>query len=257
MRKIFFAALVVVLVALPVASVRSAFASNPPMISPPLQATSLKTAVILSSLEQVYPMGQYATDITYYLTQLGYNVTMLTNTQVTVDFLLTQLNNYSIVIWQTNTYTWKHIEYWYVGELANSGVETQYATDFANGWMNGNAGILGVSLGFFSNHFTSGMLSNVKLMILIATDSDSFAGFFINAGATTAIFANGAVDLSFGQIDDLTTQVVAGLFMGQNVYTAVYGVVSPFAQNSNPEDPLDSSYTPPFWYQGDGTLTLT
>ena len=60
----------------------------------------------------------------------------------------------------------------------------------------------------------------------------------------------------FGEADDLTTQVLASLSMGQNVYSAVYGVVSPFAQNSNQEDPLDSSYTPPFWYQGDGSLQI-
>jgi len=245
----------VVLVAIPMAGVGSAFATNPP-ISPPLRAPSQKTAVILSSLEQTYPMGQYAQDLTYYLNHSGYQVTMLTNTQVTVNFLLTQLNNYSIVIWRTNTYTWKHIEYWYVGQLATPAVEIQYANDFANGWMNGNAGILGVSLNFFTNHFTSPMLSNVKLMILISTDSESFAQTLLSAGATTVIFSNGAVDLSFGQTDDLTTQVVASLSMGQNVYTAVYGVVSPFAQNSNPEDPLDSTYVPPFWYQGDGTLMI-
>ena len=244
-----------VLVALPIAGVRQAFATNPPL-TPPLRAQGQKKAIILSSLEQVFPMGQYAEDMTYYLTHSGYQVTMLTNTQVTVDFLLTQLNNYSIVIWRTNTYNWKHVEYWYVGQLANSGVEQEYATDFANGWMNANAGILGISLNFFSEHFTSPILSNVKLMILISTDSDSFAQIFLKAGATTVIFANGPVDLSFGQTDDLTDQVVASLSMGQSVYNAVYGVVSPFAQNSNPEDPLDSTYAPPFWYQGDGTLMI-
>jgi hypothetical protein len=93
-------------------------------------------------------------------------------------------------------------------------------------------------------------------MILIATDSDAFAEFFLNAGATSVIFANGVIDLSFGQIDDLANQVVAGLSMGQNVYNAVYGVVSPFIQNANNEDPLDTSYSPPFWYQGDGTLII-
>ena len=256
MRKIFFAAIVVVLVALTTSAVRPAFASNPPIISPPLRASSLKNAVILSSVDQVFPMGQYAKDMTYYLTHSGYNVTMLTNTQVTVNFLLTQLNNYSIVVWRTNTYTWKHIEYWYVGQLATPAIETQYASDFAEGFMNGNAGILGVNLNFFSNHLAPGMLSNVKLMIFISTDSDSFAGFFLNAGATTVIFANGAIDLSFGQIDDLCNQVVASLSMGQSVYNAVYGVVSPFIQNANTEDPLDTSYSPPFWYQGDGTLII-
>jgi len=256
LRKIFFAAIVVVLVALTTSAVRPAFASNPPIISPPLRASSLKNAVILSSVDQVFPMGQYAKDMTYYLTHSGYNVTMLTNTQVTVNFLLTQLNNYSIVVWRTNTYTWKHIEYWYVGQLATPAIETQYASDFAEGFMNGNAGILGVNLNFFSNHLAPGMLSNVKLMIFISTDSDSFAGFFLNAGATTVIFANGAIDLSFGQIDDLCNQVVASLSMGQSVYNAVYGVVSPFIQNANTEDPLDTSYSPPFWYQGDGTLII-
>jgi hypothetical protein len=251
-----FAALIVVLVALPMANVRSVLASTPPMISPPLLTQSPKTAVILSSLESVYPMGRYATDITDYLTHSGYQVTMLTNTQVTVDFLLTQLNNYSIIIWRTNTYTWQHMEYWYVGESANSGVEKQYASDFAQGWINANAGIVGVSLGFFSEHFTSNMVSNVKLMILISTDSHSFADFFLNAGANTVIYATGPIDLSDGQIDDLTNRVVASLSVGQNVYDAVYSAVSPYIQNTNPEDPLDSSYPPPFWYHGNGTLTI-
>ena len=245
-----------VLVVLPIASARPAFASSPVVVSPPLLAQSQDKAVILSSLDGIYPMGQYATDITYYLTHMGYQVTMLTDTNVTVDFLLTQLNNYSIIIWRTNTYTWKHVEYWYVGQLANSAVETQYASDFLQGWMNGNAGVLGISAAFFGGHFTSGMLSNVKLMILISSDSDAFAEFFVNAGATTVIFANGGIDLAYGEIDDLTNEVVAGLSMGQTVYNAVFNAVSPFIQNTNPEDPLDSSYSPPFWFQGDGTLTF-
>jgi hypothetical protein len=259
LRRTFFAAFVlglVVLVPLAMTNVESVLGMSSLSISPPLRTTSVKAAVILSSLEQEFPMGQYGTDIVYYLTHAGYQVTELTDQQVTVNFLLTQLNNYSIVIWRTNTYNWKHIEYWYVGQLATPALEVQYASDFANGYMNGNAGILGVNLNFFSEHFTSAMLSNVQLMIMIATDSDSFAEFFLNAGATTVIFANGAVDLSFGQVDDLTTHVVAGLYMGQNVYDAVYNVVSPYIQNSNPEDPLDSSYTPPFWYEGNGTLTI-
>ena len=256
MRKIFFAALTVVLVALTVGSVTPAFASNPPMTTPPLRVAGLKNAVILSSLDQVYPMGQYATDITYYLTHMGYQVTELTNQNVTVNFLLTQLNNYSIVIWRTNTYTWKHVEYWYVGQIATPALEIQYANDFTDGFMNGNAGILGINLNFFTEHFTAGMLTNVKLMIVLATDSDAFAQTLIAAGAGTVIFANGQVDLSFGQNDDLMTQIVASLYMGQNVYNAVFGVVSPFIQNANTEDPLDTSYSPPFWYQGDGTLII-
>lgn len=246
-----------VLVTIPIAS-SPVFASNPPMVAPPLHASSQKSAVILSSLDVVAPLGQYDHMITYYLQHAGYQVTTLRNTQVTVDFLLTQLNNYNIVIWRTNTYTWKHIEYWYVGELASSGVETKYQNDFALGYMNGNAGIVGISLNFFANHFTtSGMLSNVKLMMVISSDSESFAGYLMTAGASTVVFCNGPISLVFGQMDDLTNQVMASLSMGKTIYTAVYGVVSPFIQNTNNEDPLDASYTPPFWYQGDGTLTIT
>ena len=256
MRKIFFAALIVILVVLPVTSVKPVLGFTPPLISPPLLSQSPKRAVILSSLDHVYPMGIYRKDITYYLNQLGYQVTTLSDTNVTVNFLLTQLNNYSIVIWRTSTYTWKHIEYWYVGEIASSGAEITYASDFAQGYINGNAGILGVSVGFFTEHFTAGVLSNVKLMIILSTDSVTFAPYFVAAGATTVIFCNGAISLAFGEIDDLTDQVVANMASGQSVYNAVWAAVSPYVQNSNPDDPLDQSYSPPFWYEGNGTLTI-
>jgi hypothetical protein len=101
------------------------------------------------------------------------------------------------------------------------------------------------------------MLTNVKLMMLISSDSESIAGFMLTAGASTVLFCNGPISLTYGQMDDLANQVFASLSMGQTIYNAVYGVVSPFVQNTNNEDPLDSSYTPPFWYQGDGTLTIT
>jgi hypothetical protein len=227
---------------------------TPPLSS--LPPGSQGKAVVLSSLDALYPMGQYDADITYYLNEAGFQVTTLTNRQISIDFLLTQLNNYSVIIWRTNTYYWKHIEYWYVGEVANSATELKYASDFANGWINANAGILGVSLGFFKYHFTAQMLSNVRLMMLMASDSLFLSGFMLNAGVDAVIFSLGQISLSFGLIDDLTTELVAYLLMGENVSTAVYNVVSPYVQNSNPEDPSDSSYSPPFWYQGDGALTL-
>ena len=256
MRKI-FAALLMVLVTVPIASISPVFAYTPPSVAPPLRAVSQKTAVILSSLDSVFPMGQYDYMITYYLKQAGYQVTTLTNTQITVDFLLTQLNNYNIVIWRTNSYTWKHVEYWYVGELATPALQIKYSNDFALGYMNGNGGIVGVNLNFFSTHFVSGMLRNVTLMMLISSDSESFAGFMITAGAAAVVFCNGPVSLQYGQMDDLANQVTATLSTGQTVYNAVYNAVSPFVQNQNMEDQLDSGYTPPFWYQGDGTLTIT
>ena len=257
MRRTFLAALIVILVAMPILSGNSVLGATSKVISPTLPTMPQNSAVILSSLDQVYPMGRYGDEVRYYLGQAGYKVTTITNRDVTVDLLLNQLNNYSIVIWRTNTYTWEHIEYWYIGQLANAQVEQEYAGDFAQGYMNGNTGMVGVSLNFFSEHFnTPGMLSNVKLMIVISTDSDAFAGFLLNAGAGTVIFCNGPVSLGFGLMDDLTTQVIGDMVAGQTVYSAVYNAVSPYVQNSNPEDPLDTSYTPPFWFQGNATLTL-
>ena len=227
--------------------------------SPPLSSLppgSQRKAVVISSLDALYAMGQYDADITYYLSEAGYQVTTLRNRQITIDFLLTQLNNYSVIIWRTNTYNWKHVEYWYVGEVANSATALKYASDFANGWINSNAGIIGVSLGFFKYHFTAQMLSNVRLMMLIASDSLFLSSFMLNAGVGAVIFSLGPISLSFGLMDDLTTQMVAYLSLGQDVYSVVFSLVSPYVQNSNPEDPLDSSYSPPFWYQGDGALTI-
>jgi hypothetical protein len=44
---------------------------------------------------------------------------------------------------------------------------------------------------------------------------------------------------------------------GQNVQAAVYNTLSPVNQGQQPTDQYDSTYAPPFWYIGDGTLTLT
>jgi hypothetical protein len=257
LRKILFAALIVVLVAVPIASVNQVFASTSSLIAPPLHSQTTKKAVILSSLDHVYPLGLYNYTMTYYLKQAGYQVTTLANTQVTIDFLLTQMNNYNIVIWFTNTYVWKHIEYWYVGEVANTGTETKYESDFASGAINGNAGILGVNLAFFREHFTPGLLNNVKLAMLVSSDSVSFGPLFITAGATSVVLCNGAIDLVFGEMSDMTNQILASLASGQSVYSAVYNLVSPNPQSQILEDPLDSNYTPPFWFLGDGTLVIT
>lgn len=200
-------------------------------------------------------MGPYERNYDYELARAGYQVTTLKDTAVTVDFLTTQLNNYTLIIWRTNAYTYRHVEYWYVGETANSATENKYQNDFAQGWLNANAGILGVSLNFFSSHFPVGSLNKVKLILLIASDSDAVSFFLIHAGAQAVVFANGQISLGFGLIDDLTTGLLSYLASGQTLYNAMYNLVSPFV-NAQPKDPLDNSYSPPFWYTGDGTLTL-
>ncbi len=251
MRRIFLAALVVVLVTLPLLTVNPVFA-----LAPPLFSQTQRKALVLSSLNNILPLGYYGRVINYELGRAGYQVTTLTDGAVTLDVLRTQLNGYDIVIWRTNTYDYKHTTYWYVGQMVSSVAEQKYQTDFAQGWINGNAGILGVSLNFFSNHFTSGSLSNVKLFLLISSDSELIASWLTNAGAKAAIFCNGQISLSFGLIDDLTGALLSYLAGGYTVYDSVYSLVSPFI-NMQPKDQLDTSYTPPFWFMGDSTLKIT
>ncbi len=239
-----------VLVTLPLSTVSPVFA-----LAPPLFSQTQHKALILSSLNSILPLGYYGRVINYELGRAGYQVTTLTDGAVTLDVLLTQLNSYDIVIWRTNTYEYKHTTYWYVGQVVSSVAQHKYQNDFAQGWINGNAGILGVSLQFFSNHFTSGTLSNVKLFLLISSNSNSIAPFLINAKAKAVVFCNGVISLAFGLIDDLTGALLSYLAGGDTLYDSVYSLVSPFI-NMQPKDKLDTSYTPPFWFMGDSTLKI-
>jgi hypothetical protein len=222
----------------------------------PVSAQPTHNAVILSSLEALAPMGIYRTLITGNLQRAGYSVTFLHDSQITIDFLVNQLNSYDLIFWRTNTYTYNHLKYWYVGEQGNSVTVQKYASDIAVGWINLNAGILGVNVDFFSNHFATGSLGNVKLAVLISSTSDSVATLFYNAGAQSVIFCNGAITLSFGTIDDLTGLMMSYLTGGKNVYDSVYNTVSPFT-NAQPKDPLDTNYAPPFWFLGNSALAIT
>jgi hypothetical protein len=174
---------------------------------------------------------------------------------VTLDFLTTQLNNYDVIIWRTNTYTFKHTTYWYVGQTVNLAAEQKYADDFAQGRVNGNAGILGISTQFLSEHLQTGSLANVKLVVLVSSNSVIIANYFIKAGVKAAISCNGSISLAFGQIDDLTSALFYYLASGNTVFNSVYNTVAPYS-TLELKDPLDSVYSPPFWFTGDGTVTI-
>jgi len=244
LKRIFLIAALVILISLPFTA------------TIPVTAQSARKAVILSSLEALAPMGVYRTLITGNLQRAGYSVTFLHDSQVTIDFLLNQLNNYDLIFWRTNTYTYNHLKYWYVGEQTNSVTGQKYASDIATGWININAGILGVNVNFFTNHLASGSLGNVKLAVLISSTSDSIALLLHNAGVQSVIFCNAAITLSFGTIDDLTGLMMSYLAGGQDVYDSVYNTVSPFT-NAQPKDQLDANYAPPFWFLGNSALTIT
>ncbi|HUK50869.1 MAG TPA: hypothetical protein VLV18_07515 [Terriglobales bacterium] len=256
MQKRVLIALILILAILPMLGTGQVFAKTA-LVSPPLSSSGQKTAVILDSLEKVYPMGFYGKMILGELQSAGYTVTVLADGNVTLDFLVSQLNNYNVIIWRTDAYTWMHREFWYVGQLSNSAIQEKYASDFTNGWINGNAGIVGVSLDFIYEHFPANSLSNVKLAVLMSTDSGAFAPVINSAGTKSVIYCIGSVSLSYSLIDDLTGQMLSYLVHGQSVYNAVWNTVSPFVNGSQPEDNLDSNYAPPFYFAGDGTVTIT
>jgi 2-hydroxy-3-keto-5-methylthiopentenyl-1-phosphate phosphatase len=152
---------------------------------------------------------------------------------------------------------WAHTTYWYVGEVASQTTLNNYASDFADNVLDSHAGIIGVSPLFFQRHFSSIALSNVKLMILLSDMSSVIAPLFAKSGAQGVIFCINAVSLQFGIIDDLASQVVAYLSMGYTLYVSVWTTISPYLNNFPAEDPLDVNSPPPFWYLGDGSLTIT
>lgn len=254
MRQMLLAAIITVLVSLPLVTVAPVSAQNIGL--PPVLAQSQGKALILSSVNRIVPLGYYSKVWNYELTHAGYQVTFLADSAVTLDVLLTQLNNYNIVIWRTNQYTFKHTDYYYVGQMLNSAAQQKYSTDLAQGWINGNAGILGVSADFFSHHFSSGTLGNVKLVVLISSNSNIIATYFINAGAKAVVSCNGQITLTFGLIDDVTGALLSNLASGNTVEESVYNTVAPYSKIT-PRDPLDSTYSPPFWFSGDGALKIT
>lgn len=207
-------------------------------------------------MNSTMPMGNYGAQVLSFLKQGGYNATYLVDGQITIDFLLSNLNNYSIVIWRTNSYNAMHTDYWYIGELADSALQQKYASDFAAGWLNAHSGVVGMSYDFIKHHFARNSLSRVKLLIFIGSFANSIATEFLAAGVSTVIFTSGLISLQSGLVDDLTASIMNNLAQGKDVESAVYATVSPFNQGTQPEDPLDSTYATPFWFIGDGSLTI-
>ena len=246
MKKILFVVILALVIAFPTS-----------VAALPTPAPVQRNAVVLSPLNALVPLGYYGMLMISNLKHAGYNVTYLADNEVTIDFLVNHLNDYDVVIWRTNTFTLMHTTYWYVGERVDDATAQKYAYDFAQGWITGQAGILGVTQDFINEYFTSNSLNHVKLMLFISSYGNSLAPQFVTAGVTSIIFCNGAITLQFGLIDDLTNALVTYLATGQNVLTSVYKTVSPFNQGQQPEDNLDSTYAPPFWFMGNGSLTLT
>jgi len=211
-------------------------------------------ALIISSLEK-YAHTKYLDRMTGYLTQDGYNVTVVKDTAVTLNFLTTQLNNYDLVFWRTNTYEWYHVTYWYVGELTNKATTQAYSQDFAKGYVDDTNAIIGVSINFLIEHFRPGSLSHVKLAILEGSISANIANVFLAAGVKGTVDYYQNVSLQFGETDGFTAIVLAYLTSGVSLQNSIWQTITPYITQHFP-DPTEVIPIPPVWYMGNATLTI-
>jgi len=199
----------------------------------------------------------YANTIQKYLKNAGYNVTFMRDSQITLTFFRTQLNNYDIIIWRTNAYDWRHTIYWYLGELDNKKARDAYATDFASGAVDNTNGILGISLKFITEYYPAGSsLANVELFMIVSSVSAYVGPFLIKAGVKSVIDYYGAFSLSADIIDYITMMIVRFLAAGNTVKDAVMKTLSIFMNQRTPSQPLDPRSLPPMYYMGSGTLTI-
>lgn len=245
LKRILLAAIIIISIAFPLTATVPVHAITP---------VTQHKAVIISPLEMYVPMT-YSYRIQALLTNAGYQLTYVTNTAVTIDFLLNHLNDYEVVIWRSNVYEWAHQMYWYVGEINNPTTAQKYASDFAAGNLDNHNGILGMSVAFIHEHFTAGLLTNVKLTMLISSESEQFAYIILNAGAKAVIYSYGYFSLTWGNMDYVTEQLTEYLTLGQSVGNATSHTVLPY-QTMQPRDELDTVFYPQLWYMGDATLTI-
>jgi hypothetical protein len=220
----------------------------PSGIMPPTAPANQPRVLILSSIEKEYPM-QYLNQITTELKQAGYNVTFLSGSEVTLYILMTQLDQYDILIWRTDTYTLGNTTYWYLGQQAN---ETTYAGTIGIKTIDVSNGMLAVSAAFFTKTFGPTSLVHLKLAILISGMSISVAQPFITAGVETTIDFYNTLLAPTSLFDWVTQALVGYLTTGNSVRDAIYKVIYNYEYVSS----LDDSYLPPISFLGNGNLKI-
>jgi hypothetical protein len=217
----------------------------------PISPTAPPKVLILSSVESQYPM-QYIVDVTADLKQAGYNVTFVKGTAITVSLITTQLNNYDIVIWRTDMYLHGNTTYWYVGEQANQTTLEAYAGAISSRTIDASNGMLAVSANFLSSNYGPKSLSNVKLAILISSNSITIAQIFIMAGVKTTIDFYQILNAPLNLFDWVTKSLVSYMTTGSTVSDAIAKTIFNYEYVSS----LDDSYLPPISFLGDGNLQI-
>ena len=221
---------------------------NPSAMGSTIAPAHQPQALILSSIQKQYPM-EYVSKITAELKQVGYNVTFLSGSAITLSFVATQLNRYDILIWRTDTYYYGNNTYWYLGQQSN---ETTYAGSMGLRTIDVANGMVAVTAEFFNQTYGPNTLSHVKLAILMSSDSITIAQTLIAAGVKATNDLYKELTAPPNLYDWVTQSLVAYLTTGTLVKDAVYKTIYNYEYVSS----LDDSYLPPVSYLGDGNLTL-
>ena len=223
----------------------------PPHGSMPISPKAPPKVLILSSVESQYPM-QYIVDVSADLKQAGYNVTFVKGTAITVSLITTQLNQYDIVIWRTDMYLHGNTTYWYLGEQSNQTTLEAYAGAISTRTIDASNGILAVSADFLSSNYGAKSLANVKLAILISSNSIAIAQIFIMAGVKTTIDFYQILNAPLNLFDWVTKSLVGYMTTGSTVRAAIAKTIFNYEYVSS----LDDSYLPPISFLGDGNLQI-
>jgi hypothetical protein len=220
----------------------------PPPGSMRLAPTTQPRALILASTQKQYPM-LYLDKVTTDLKEAGYNVTFLSSSSISINFITKQLDQFDILIWRTDTYLRGNTTYWYLGQQYN---ETTYAGAIGIGPIDVSNGMIAVSDAFFSNNFGPDSLAHVKLAILIANMSITIGQAFIAAGVKTTIDFYQTLDAPSSLFDWVTWSLVGYLTTGSTVRDAVYKTIYNYEYAGS----LDDSYLPPISFLGNGNLQI-
>ena len=205
-------------------------------------------ALILSSTQKQYPM-QYLSQVSSELMQAGYNVTFLSGSSITVSLVTTQLDQYDVLIWRTDSFVLGNNTYWYLGEQNN---QTNYEGAMGIGAIAVTNGMVAVDQDFFSQAFGPNSLAHMKLAILISSMSITIAQTLIAAGVTTTIDLYETLDAPPSLFDWVTQSLVGCMTSGSTVSAAIYKTIYNYEYVGS----LDDSYLPPISFLGNGNLLI-
>jgi hypothetical protein len=192
----------------------------------------------------------YVDKVTLGLKEAGYNVTFLSSNTISLSlFTTTQLDQYDIIIWRTNTYVLGNTTYWYLGSQYNE----SYAGAIGVRTIAVSNGMLAVNQNFFN--FSPNSLAHVKLAILMSSMSITIAQALIAAGVKTTIDLYQTIDWTVAPpslLDWVTWSLVSFLTTGNDVKDSIYKTIYNYEYAGSIED----SSLPPISFLGNGNLQI-